>query len=201
MRNDRIIERKRGYGESRGDGLSYEVDRQFAVEELEASAARLLEVTDGLSKAQWTFHKAPERWSIAENVEHLILFEGFIRGAVEQALSQPAQPEKSAAVAEKHSRVMGLVDVGDQRLVAREVARPRGLWPERDAATAEFRRVRAETVEFILATNAELRNHFFPHISFGDLDCYQWMLLLGRHALRHVKQIEAVKQDPRFPPV
>ena len=174
-------------------------ERQFVLEQLEASEARVVAATEGLSEAQWSFREGPERWSIAENVEHLILLERFIRGAVERALGQPAEPEKCAAVAEKHSRVMGLVDVGGQRLNAREVVRPTGLWPELDAAVAEFRRERAETIAFARGTDADLRTHFFPHISFGDLDCYQWLVALGTHAMRHVKQIEAIKSDPRFP--
>src|SRR5438105_1080538 len=142
-----------------------EEERRFVVEQLASSEAQVVEVTDGLNEAQWNFSESPERWSTAENVEHLILFEGFIRGAVERALREPAAPEKCAAVAEKHARVMGLVDVGGQRLNAREVVRPAGLWTDRDASLAEFRRVRAETIEFARVTDADLRTHFFPHIS------------------------------------
>ena len=175
-----------------------EQERQFAVEQLRVSEARVVEVTDGLSEAQWRFRESPERWSIAENVQHLILFEEFIRAAVERALSQPAEPEKCAAVAEKHSRVMGLVNV-DEKLNAREVVRPVGWWPDRAEAVAEFRRRRMLTIAFAREMDADLRTHFFPHISFGDLDCYQWLVVLGTHAMRHVKQIEAIKSDPRFP--
>lgn len=52
---------------------------------------------------------------------------------------------------------------------------------------------------FASETQAELREHFFPHIVFGDLDCYQWLLVLGQHGLRHALQIEEIKNDPAYP--
>jgi hypothetical protein len=79
------------------------------------------------------------------------------------------------------------------------VVRPVGSWPDRAEAVAEFRRRRTLTIAFARQMDADLRTHFFPHISFGDLDCYQWLVVLGTHAMRHVKQIEAIKSDPSFP--
>ena len=37
------------------------------------------------------------------------------------------------------------------------------------------------------------------YIAFGDLDCCQWLEVIGQHTLRHVCQIEEVKADPAFP--
>jgi hypothetical protein len=54
-------------------------------------------------------------------------------------------------------------------------------------------------MSFAEATEADLRSHFFPHPFLGDLDCYQWLLFLGLHCERHVRQLEEVKEDPRFP--
>ena len=39
----------------------------------------------------------------------------------------------------------------------------------------------------------DLRSHFFAHVAFGDLDCYQWLVAMGQHTLRHVAQIEEIK--------
>jgi hypothetical protein len=54
-------------------------------------------------------------------------------------------------------------------------------------------------VEFAEETQADLRSHFFLHIVFGELDCYQWLVAMGQHTLRHVAQIEEVMRDPGFP--
>jgi len=31
------------------------------------------------------------------------------------------------------------------------------------------------------------------------MECYQWLLFLGLHCERHVRQLEEVKADPGFP--
>ncbi len=64
---------------------------------------------------------------------------------------------------------------------------------------AEFHTRRAETVEFAESTQADLRSHFFAHVTFGDLDCYQWLVVMGQHTLRHVAQIEEIKASLEYP--
>jgi hypothetical protein len=61
---------------------------------------------------------------------------------------------------------------------------------------AELRKARARTLAFAAVTAADLRGHFFPHIAFGDLDCYQWLVVLGQHGTRYALQIEQIKGRP-----
>jgi hypothetical protein len=174
-------------------------EREFVAGELRASEARLLEVVRGLTAEQWSFREAPERWSIAEVVEHLVVWESFMLGAVRGALEGPAEPEKQAAVAGKDALVLGLAGSRDKKLKSREAARPTGRWSDFGEMLVEFRARRAQTIEFAESTQADLRSHFFAHITFGDLDCYQWLVAMGRHTLRHVGQIEEIKRDGGFP--
>jgi len=174
-------------------------ERQFVLEQLAASEARLLGLVEGLSEAQWIFREAAERWSIAEIVEHLVVFEGFITDAVTNALQGPAEAEKMALAGVKEPLVLGLAESRGTKLKAREATRPVGRWVDGAELTAEFRRARARTIGFAAETECDLRRHFFPHIAFGDLDCYQWLLVLGQHTLRHCLQIEEILGDLRFP--
>ena len=48
-------------------------------------------------------------------------------------------------------------------------------------------------------TQDPLREHFFKHPVLGDLDAYQWILLISAHTERHVNQILEVKASPGFP--
>jgi hypothetical protein len=84
-------------------------------------------------------------------------------------------------------------------LTAREALRPVGKWRDTGEMVAELRTARARTVAFVAATHANFREHFFRHIAFGDLDCYQWLVLIGQHAYRHAAQIEEIKADPGYP--
>ena len=61
-------------------------ERQVVIEQLASSEARLLELVEGLTPEQWRFRETPERWSIAENIEHCVVFERFILGTIEKAL-------------------------------------------------------------------------------------------------------------------
>jgi hypothetical protein len=174
-------------------------DRQSILEQLAASEARLLGLVEGLSEAQWRFREAAERWSIAESVEHLVVFERFIAGAVTNSLRGPAETGKMALAGAKEPLLLGLAASRGVKFQAREATRPVGRWVDAAELIAEFREARAATIRFAAQTECNLRAHFFPHIAFGDLDCYQWLLVLGQHTLRHCLQIEAVFGDSRFP--
>lgn len=176
-----------------------EQERRLVMDELASSEARVLELVRGLTEEQWSFRETPERWSIAENVEHLVVFEGFIRGMIAKTLEGAAEPEKSGLAAAKEHLVLGVGKDRSTKLKARAAVCPVGRWTDRLELMAELRRARAETVAFAEETEADLHGHFFPHIAFGDLDCYQWLVLVGRHSDRHALQIEEVKAHVGFP--
>ena len=174
-------------------------ERQYVLEHLGTSETRLLALTDGLTAAQWHFKETPGRWSIAENVEHCILVEGAIEQGIQRALAGPAQPEKKAETQRKERAVAGVGDPRGRELESLEAFVPTGRWSDGAALRAEFERVRARSVAFASATEAKLREHFFPHQALGDLDCYQWLVVQAQHGERHAKQIEQIKRDPAFP--
>jgi hypothetical protein len=174
-------------------------ERQRVLDQLTSSEARLLELIDGLNPEQWSFREAPGRWSIAENIEHVIAFEHFITGVIAKVMEAPSEPEKKTHVPAKEPLVLGLANSRHTKLNAREVVRPTGRWPNTTEMIAELRRTRAQTLAFAAETQADLRDHFFPHVAFGDLDCLQWLLVIGQHSARHALQIEEVKANPSYP--
>jgi uncharacterized damage-inducible protein DinB len=174
-------------------------ERRLAMDRLVSSEARVLQLVEGLTPKQWTFRQAPERWSIAENIEHLIAFENFVIRRIAEAIAGPTEPDKKAQAAGKESLVLGLADSRSTRFSARVSVRPVGKWTDPTELIGELRQARAQTLAFVADTQADLRGHFFAHISFGDLDCYQWLAVLSQHALRHSLQIEEIKADPAYP--
>ena len=174
-------------------------ERQPVLDHLASSEARLLEVVKGLSSEQWSFRETPERWSIAENIEHIIALENFVIQEITKVIQGAAQPDKKALGPAKESLVLGLTTTRAAKMKAREVARPVGRWTDPGELIAELRKNRARTMAFAAETQADLRDHFFPHVAFGDLDCYQWLVALGQHGVRHVLQIEDIKAHPAFP--
>src|ERR1700683_2131686 len=79
------------------------------------------------------------------------------------------------------------------RREAPEPVRPTGQWPDANELIAEFRKTRQRTTDFAAATHGDLRNYVIPHMALGELDCYQWLLVLSLHGSRHAQQIEEIK--------
>jgi hypothetical protein len=174
-------------------------EREFVVSELRTSEARVLALLDGLTATQWTFRERPERWSIAEILEHLVLFERFIRGAVLKMLESDAEAEKATAVAAKLPAVLRIATSRESRIETRDVVRPSGRWPDTSAMISMLQRERAKTIALAETTQADLENHFFAHLSLGDLNAYQWLVLIAKHSERHALQIEEIKSDAQYP--
>jgi uncharacterized damage-inducible protein DinB len=149
----------------------------------------------GFSPAQLQYKPAPGRWSVAECLEHIIVVEGIILGNLEKNLQRAADSTSPAMgdddlvrrVAGRANRVKG-----PERLM------PTGRWPH-DKLLSEFEAVRERSAEFAASTQAELRQHTFPHPIIGPCDCYQWLLFIGAHSERHRAQAEEVMADAGFP--
>jgi uncharacterized damage-inducible protein DinB len=170
-------------------------ERERAIHALSESRERLLGTVQRLSPSQLAYKPAADRWSVAECVEHIIVVENSIFGAVEQTVQKPADLPQTV--------------IGDDALVAKVVDRserfkgperlmPTGRWPH-DQLCREFESVRARTSEFAASTDARLRESVFPHPRLGPLDCYQWLLLIAAHGERHRAQAEEVMASADFP--
>src|SRR6202140_319784 len=56
-----------------------QAEKDRALRYLETTKRNVLEATKGLSQAQWDFKPAPDRWSVAQVMEHIAAAEDFIR--------------------------------------------------------------------------------------------------------------------------
>jgi hypothetical protein len=174
-----------------------EHERQLVVDQLKASQARLLELVDGLSAEQWTFRPAEGRWSAAECLEHVIRVEQRILGVIEKKINEDAPVQGRARVDD--AVVSRAIPDRTQRREAPEPVRPTGQWPDSNELLAEFHKTRQRTTEFAAATQGDLRSYFIPYMALGELDCYQWLLVLSLHGFRHAQQMEEIKVSAGFP--
>jgi hypothetical protein len=62
---------------------------------------------NSLAPKQWTFRETSERWSIAEDIEHLITFEIFIARAIAKAIKGLVEPDKKSRSYMKEPIVLG----------------------------------------------------------------------------------------------
>lgn len=173
--------------------------RTLVLEHLDSSRNRLLGAISGLVEEQRIYRPAEDRWSVADCVEHITVVERFILGSIERVLSKPPQPERRAEVAGKDQVILAKVPARETRVKGPDAVMPNGRWPDFATLLGQFEQTRERTRAFAEDTQADLEDHFFPHPILGDLDCYQWLLFLGAHCERHVRQLEEVKADPGFP--
>jgi hypothetical protein len=176
-------------------------ERDRALSELHATTKAFLDSIDGLSEAQWTYKPAPETWSIAEVAEHIALSEdALFELATAKLLQSPAQaPRDRAAVQKLDAKVLESVADRTQKAKAPEFLQPGGKWPNKAKLVEAFRQSRGRTIAFIRETDEDLRAHRMANETFGELDAYQWILLIAAHSDRHTKQIKEVAAAPDFP--
>src|SRR5579862_5057349 len=68
-------------------------DRDRAMQYLESTKQGVIDATAGLSEVQWNFKAGPDRWSIAEVMEHIAAGEDLIMGMVtSQVMKAPPRP-------------------------------------------------------------------------------------------------------------
>jgi DinB superfamily len=173
-------------------------DRDRALDYLESTKRGVLEATKGLSATQWNFKPAPDRWSVAEVMEHIAAAEDMLRGLDEQVMKSPAIPARDPAELKKTDEtVLAAVPDRSHKAQAPEPLRPINRFGSPEEAQKHFVQARAETEAFLKNT-PELRAHVGDS-PLGKLDGYQWVLLIAAHSERHTKQILEVKADPNFP--
>jgi hypothetical protein len=173
-------------------------ERKRLTQHLAETRERLLRRTRGLTPEQLDHKPAPGRWSVAGNLEHLTIAEGRVLPRIEEALRSSPDSAKRSAWEGRDDELMQTIESRENRVQAPEPVQPKGQWGHEEL----FRRlegVRQRTSEFAATTNAGLRRHFSPHPFFGELDCYQWLLIVGSHVERHRAQIEEVMADASFP--
>jgi DinB superfamily len=182
---------------SRAQDLS-KADRDKARQLLQTSKKGVLDATKGLSPAQWNFKPAPDRWSIAECMEHIAAAEDYIRGMIaEKIMTAPAAPDRDVAAID-----VGILEhVPDRtnKVQAPEPLKPTNRFGSPQGSIDHFLESRAKTEEF-LKTTSGLRDHAADSPGGGPKwDGYEFILLIGAHSQRHTAQILEVKADPNFP--
>ncbi len=175
-----------------------QADKDKAMQLLETSKKGVLDATQGLAPAQWNFKSAPDRWSIAECMEHIAAAEDFIRGMViEKVMIMPAAPGRDVVVID--AAILSGVPDRTKKVQAPEPLVPTNRFGSPQGSIDHFVESRAKTEEF-LKTTPGLRDHAVDSPGgTGKWDAYEFILLIGAHSERHTKQILEVKADPNFP--
>lgn len=174
-----------------------EADKKEGLAHLDRTRAALLSATKGLSEAQWKFKPAPDRWSVAEVLEHIVVTENFLlENTSTKVMAAPTgKPDRDYKAVDK--LVVSAIADRSQTAQAPEALRPTGRWSPQETLD-QFVKTRERTTEFLKSTPG-LRDHVADSPLGQPIDAYQWLLFISAHSERHTKQILEVKADPNFP--
>lgn len=167
--------------------------------------SRLLEATAGLTDEQARFKPAPERWSIAEILEHLAIAHDRVLTRLLEQLPQAPAPEPGRDSQAIDALVLEKIPDRSVKANAPEFAHPKGLVTPAEALDRIFRS--RERLTALLESSPGLREHVMdsPPLrittngAHGTADGYQWALTAAAHDERHVRQMLEVKADPKYP--
>jgi uncharacterized damage-inducible protein DinB len=174
-----------------------QAEKERALQYLETTKKGVLDATKGLSEAQWNFKAAPDRWSVAQVMEHIAAAEDFIRGMLKEKIMMAPAGEAGRDVKKTDDAVMAMVPDRTNKVQAPEPLVPTNRFGSPADSVKHFVESRATTEEF-LKTTTGLRDHVTDS-PMGKLDGYEFVLLIAAHSERHTKQINEVKADPNFP--
>ena len=168
-------------------------EREAVLDRLKKNRERVLAAVSGLSHDQLVFRPAEDQWSMADCLEHINIVESRVYMGIQRALSQPPEPEKGAAVANKRAMIESAALDRTTKFAGPAQVMPHREWSSFPELVEAFESIRGRTLQFVEQTTSRLHDHVFPHPVFQDMDCYQWLLLLDLHAERHISQMEEVK--------
>jgi len=173
-------------------------DRDRGVQYLEQTRDGVSAAVKGLSDAQMKFKSAPDRWSVAETLEHIAVSEDYIfQNVTEKIMKAPAgAPDRDTAKIDAF--VLSAIPDRSHKAQAPEPLKPTARWTPAETLD-HFLQSRAKTIAFLQST-PDLRAHVVNGPPLNQpLDAYDWLLFISAHSERHTKQILEVKADPNFP--
>jgi len=171
-------------------------EREFATRHLLEGRDTLFRATAGLSDAQLHFKPQPDRWSIADCVEHLAAAEDLLFDLVAKGAPNPDGVPLDPA---KYDRLVSAIVDRSRKFSAPPDLRPHAHFASPAAAAQHFRDGRERALTYTRDCTQDLRHLFTPHPVLGEIDCYRCLLLLALHPSRHAAQIEEIRQHPQFP--
>lgn len=151
---------------------------------LESGRGDFLEATANISPEQASRRPAPERWSVLECIEHVVVVEGRFLSWISSGTA--ITPDRNT---DKEIRLFTMIRNRMTRVEAPEVVRPQGRFETLDAALAEFKAVRDHSVQTVQERGDSLYSIGATHHRFGNMNGAEVIHLIDGHARRHAEQI------------
>jgi hypothetical protein len=180
------------------DAKMTETERAKTLKLLAETESEFLNSVDGLTDAQWNYRASPEKWSIAQTAEHIMLSESLVFSAVGGTMQAPVDSDWEAKTGSKAALLEAALPDRGQKATAPEPLQPTSKLTHEEIVT-RYKEARAKTIAFTKSTDLALKEHISKHPFFGPINAYDWLIRVPLHNDRHNLQIAEVKMSPGFP--
>ncbi|HLJ47213.1 MAG TPA: DinB family protein [Bryobacteraceae bacterium] len=177
-------------------GAMTDEDREHVLVHFQMTGQWLADEVRGLSHAQLEYRASPDRWTIRECVSHLAIAEpDYWRDLMKFSKQAPDMAGKKHVLSDADILWYGIDRVehtktggGHEKVET---------YDDAGKALKHFQDLRATMIDYIKSTQDDLRAHSYGKT--GQADCWQWLLEISTHSMRHILQIREIKADPNFP--
>lgn len=155
---------------------------------LETGQQAVIGVLSGVTEDVARRSPGPGRWSVLECMEHLAVAEAYLLAQVEGAA-------RSETPVVNLAREKAIVERGrdrTKRIEAPDAAKPTGRFATLKEAADHFGASRARTLKFVESCEGDLRARLAHHPLIGTVNCYENLLIMAAHPLRHTQQIREI---------
>jgi hypothetical protein len=135
----------------------------------------------------------PESWSVMDVVEHLAIAEPQYWQKLRDSMKQPPTTEKIEAT---DAAILWYGIDRTNRTRTGEARVPHGTFKEISDSLGAFRTLRAEMMAYAKTTTEDLRAR---KLLEGNMDVYQWFVMISSHSQRHILQIREIKAHAAYP--
>jgi hypothetical protein len=174
-----------------------DTEREPLIESLKMTHEELMHMSEHLTAEQWNWKPAPDRWSVGEVAEHILVAEQVFM----ETLTGPFL-ESTVAMSEKvqmpAAQIAAILRDRSSKFQAPDAVKPTGRWSSQADFKKAFGKQRKGTIAFV-KSDADLHGHVYQNPAFGILDGEQWLAFIAYHGERHVLQAEEVMHDEGFP--
>ncbi len=186
-----------------------EADRSLILAELLRTTNELKDEIEFLSAEQWNFHETPNRWSIAEIVEHLEM-QNQLHYREITVVSNAPQYLQFRSITEGMDSYFSDYGTDTTRGKAQWFLEPLGRFGTKAKCENAFYKVRGKLTQFVKETPIDLRKQFtfrtpvegkdVATIKISQVRDLHQLLLTGiGHTDRHLTQIRKIKEDSNWP--
>jgi uncharacterized damage-inducible protein DinB len=155
------------------------------LEQLQETRIKLIESFAGLSDQQLNQPPDSGSWSIAQVLHHLQQIESYFSSLVKKALDEPGERVEERDMSR----------VSDRSRKVKSPIEPSSEFKTREELVSRLNHSRGKVVAVLNETDpGTLLDKSILHPGIGKLSLKQALEFIGSHELRHIGQIEEIKQ-------